>query len=299
MLDGILDLLSSILVLGVVVAIAFGFIVPLVGEDVMQYSEIYEDKALVGNVINYDDPEMFDTINKRYYSYPELVMVMAVQTSRMEDPKAINLRDLVEGTQMYTASNDNTDINIDNGIRENANGYMGYSLYVFAENGRGTDALGGTGDKPNVGTVKFTETYPLEVDNFASLLSKRNLLGTVKSQNMVRVKENLNGNFNADGTPNLSDDSPFLEENITIYTDGLDKGKIAGRRYYLKYHYALPDDNTSIVNAGYDATFDDEEMYMVHIYDKNDTKITNKCPSGDTGEYYQNRINDLRRDIED
>lgn len=275
MLDGILDLLSSILVLGVVVAIAFGFIVPLVSDDVMQYSEIYEDKALVGNVINYDDPEMFDDINKRYYTYPELVMVMAVQTGRMEDPKAINLRDLVEKTQMYTAANDNTDINTDNGIRDNANGYMGYSLYVFAENGRGTDALGGTGDKPNVGTVKFTETYPLEVDNFASLLSKRT---------NVRV---------------VVDGNSLLEENILVHEEGDNAGKIAGRRYYLKYHYALPDDNTSIVNAGYDATFDDEEMYMVHIYDENDTKIKNKCPSGDTGEYYQNRINDLRRDIED
>ena len=275
MLDGILDLLSSILVLGVVVAIAFGFIVPLVSDDVMQYSEIYEDKALVGNVINYDDPEMFDDINKRYYTYPELVMVMAVQTGRMEDPKAINLRDLVEKTQMYTAANDNTDINTDNGIRDNANGYMGYSLYVFAENGRGTDALGDTGDKPNVGTVKFTETYPLEVDNFASLLSKRT---------NVRV---------------VVDGNSLLEENILVHEEGNNEGKIAGRRYYLKYHYALPDDNTSIVNAGYDATFDDEEMYMVHIYDENDTKIKNKCPSGDTGEYYQNRINDLRRDIDD
>ena len=40
-------------------------------------------------------------------------------------------------------------------------------------------------------------------------------------------------------------------------------------------------------------------VLLIPIYDENDTKIKNKCPSGDTGEYYQNRINDLRRDIED
>lgn len=274
MVDGILDLLSAILVLGIVVAIAFGFIVPLVGEDVMQYSETTEDKALVGNVINYDDPDMFDDINKRYYSYPELVMVMAVQTSRMEEPKSINLRDLVEKTQMYTEANDNTDINTDGGIRDNANGYLGYGLYIYAENGRGTEALGDVGGGPNVGTVKFTETYPLEVDGMAAVLSKR--------ENVFVKVDNKN----------------LREENILIYEeDGINKGKVAGRRYYLKYHYALPDDNTSIVNAGYSAKFDDEEMYMVHIYDKNDTKLTNKCPSGDTGDYYQDRINDLRRII--
>lgn len=287
MVDGILDLLSAILILGIVVAIAFGFIVPLVGEDVMQYSETTEDKALVGNVINYDEPEMFDSINKRYYSYPELVMVLAVQTSRMEEPKAINLRDLVEATQMYTEANDETDINTDAGIRDNQNGYLGYSLYIQAENGRGTDALGGTGSEPNVGTVKFTETYPLEVDTFSSLLSKRNS----SNRNKIYVKEDLNGN-------EINDDVAFLEENITTYSDGLNKGKIAGRRYYLKYHYALPDDNIAILNAGYSAAFDDEEIYMVHIYDKNDTDITNECPSGDTGEYYDERIKELQREIE-
>ena len=100
MLDGILDLLSAILVLGIVVAVAFGFILPLTSEDVMQYSETFDYKAMVGNVIEYDNPEQFDSITRRKYSYSELVLLLAVQDTRMGEPKAINMRDLVKEEQI-------------------------------------------------------------------------------------------------------------------------------------------------------------------------------------------------------
>jgi hypothetical protein len=100
MLDGIFDLLTAILVLGIVVAIAFGFILPLVNGDIMQYDANFEDKAVLNNVVEYDDLDTFDNVLRRKYTYPELVLFMYVQDTRMGEPNKIDLEYVNEGGEL-------------------------------------------------------------------------------------------------------------------------------------------------------------------------------------------------------
>ena len=97
MVDGILDLLTAILVLGIVVAIAFGFIIPLVNGDVMQYNANYEDKAVLNNVVEYDDSDTYENVLRRKYTYPELLLFMYVQDTRMGEPNKIDLEGVNDG----------------------------------------------------------------------------------------------------------------------------------------------------------------------------------------------------------
>ena len=102
MVDGILDLLTAILVLGIVVAIAFGFIIPLVNGDVMQYDADYEDKAVLNNVVEYDDLDTYEDVLQRKYTYPELVLFMYVQDTRMGEPNKIDLKGVNDGADTNT-----------------------------------------------------------------------------------------------------------------------------------------------------------------------------------------------------
>lgn len=254
MLDGILDLLSAILVLGIVVAVAFGFILPLTSEDVMQYSETFDDKAMVGNVIEYDNSEQFDSITRRKYSYSELVLLLAVQDTRMGEPKAINMRDLVEksvgGKPIYDDAcvdvnlNDLTPFGNDDKVLE--------TLCNFAENGRNFDfAESEFGEGDNVGTIKINEQYSLD---FIEKLS---------------TKLSTSGKYNiGSATGNYEDD----------------------RKYYISYHFAIPNDSDYIKNKSIDKfkfNYDEEPIFMVHIDDGNI----------DTKDYYDNRIDYIKENI--
>ena len=111
MTDGILDLLAAILVLGIVLAIAFGFIIPLTSNDLMQYDTKYEDKAILNDITDYSDSDNFDGISRRMYSYEELVLLFAVQDNRMEEPKEISLRNLVTEKDLSNKSFNKTNLN--------------------------------------------------------------------------------------------------------------------------------------------------------------------------------------------
>lgn len=129
MIDGIFDLLTAILVLGIVVAIAFGFIIPLVNDDVMQYDANFEDKAVLNNVVEYDNPDTLENVTYRKYTYPELVLFMYVQDTRMGEPNKIDLgclrtsKGITDGTLAGFAKNGDYIITIGEGDNKSTAAY--------------------------------------------------------------------------------------------------------------------------------------------------------------------------------
>ena len=105
MIDGITDLLTAILVLGIVVAIAFGFIIPLTQNDLMQYDSEYQDKGILSTTADYSDPDKLATMNKRLYTFEEMVLLLYVQDEKMEEPKGINFRNMVYGNPSSNNAN--------------------------------------------------------------------------------------------------------------------------------------------------------------------------------------------------
>lgn len=95
MTDGMLDLLSAVLVLGIVVSIAFGFILPLVDNNYMNFDAQYEDKGALNNIIDYGNPDEYENLTKRMYTYEELMLLLAVQDSKMSGSNTINFRNLI------------------------------------------------------------------------------------------------------------------------------------------------------------------------------------------------------------
>lgn len=230
MVDGIFDLVTAILVLGIVIAIALGFILPLTGDEVMQYSTAKEDKAMVNYAIDYSNSEILDSITRRYYTYPELVLLMTVQDSRMESPKGINLRDLSELENLYLLNTPTLRNRNINDYRNNAKVQnidwgskypVSYALYIYGENGRGTDPMGGIDNsKINLGTIKFTETYPLDVDGLCKLLSAR--------VEVPNEKFYISYHYSTKGKIGNFDSEPLYM--VHKYTSSLDTGN-----YYKNY----------------------------------------------------------------
>ncbi len=95
MIDGILDLLTGVLVLGIVVLIAFTFILPVGDANVMKYDQTQEDKAFTGT-LSYDEDS--GLVPRNTYTFSELLLLIAVQDSQMPQPRAISYRNVVSDT---------------------------------------------------------------------------------------------------------------------------------------------------------------------------------------------------------
>lgn len=122
MTEGMTDLLLGILVMGIVVAVAFGFIIPLTNSDVMSYDTEYLDKSVTeNNLVNSEkyliDVQGEDSYRKKYdvdgfmyikektddiyytleraYTYEELMLLLAVQDDSMPTPNVISARNLM------------------------------------------------------------------------------------------------------------------------------------------------------------------------------------------------------------
>lgn len=169
MIDGILDLLSGILVLGLVLAVAFGFILPLTNEDTMQFNSQYEDKAILSSITDYDDPSVYESLTRRLYSYEELVLLLAVQDSRMEAPKGVSLRNLVTEKNLS-----NTEYNYKNLNEIASTDKVLQAIQYYGENRMDMVELTYS-NIPNIGIIRFTEEYGLEVDDMCAFLTRAKL----------------------------------------------------------------------------------------------------------------------------
>lgn len=124
MTDGITDLLLGILIMGIVIAVAFAFIIPLTNTDLLQFGSNYEDKAVTTNISTlsenllidknaplsymkkYDSSEsegfayiIEDTEDiyyhlERVYTFQELMLLLAIQDDTMTQPNTLNLRNM-------------------------------------------------------------------------------------------------------------------------------------------------------------------------------------------------------------
>lgn len=169
MTDGILDLLAAILVLGIVLAIAFGFIIPLTSNDLMQYDTKYEDKAILNDITDYSDSDNFDGISRRMYSYEELVLLFAVQDNRMEEPKEISLRNLVTEKDLSNKSFNKTNLNTMASTDK-----ILQTIQYFGKNKMDMVFLTYS-NIPNTGAIRITDDFPLTVDDMCAFLTRSSL----------------------------------------------------------------------------------------------------------------------------
>lgn len=94
MLDGVIDILEMICVLALVVAVGFGFIVPLVKSTNMHYDNNIQDKAMLLDVEDYNSK-----IEKGYassvvtYTPREVALLTQIQDVCMPLPRKFNIGD--------------------------------------------------------------------------------------------------------------------------------------------------------------------------------------------------------------
>lgn len=243
MTDGMLDFLGMVILLGVVLAVAFGFILPLSNEDVMQYNSQYNDKAELGILETYENPEEYERMSRHYYTYEELVLLYAVQDSRVEEPKSLSLRNLVGlenssikfNDYVYGNHSSDTDNNKANGLNDlYSKSNMLQTIGLYAENAGGIIAGAYSpvrkDGRKNIGFVKFTEDYGITVDNFAKSLSK---VGNLTKS----------GGFDTDLRP-----------------EG------GNNKYFIEYQFAMPYNDSKIKKDIYN-----KGMFVIHTdetYDK-------------------------------
>ena len=249
MIDGVLDLLSAILILAIVVAIAFGFILPLAEGDYLYLDSSYSDKGIgivsgnyevETNISNADlqaQKEMgiyysdfvaenrYNVETRKRYSYDELVLLLAVQDSRMDDPKGLNVRNLVNNGVLIGNSYNQSNLNE---VLITGDKVLQTAKYYSKNN---TDLVTGNysiePDKENVGTLDFSGDYMGDVNAVCRIMS----ISDLASDNAIDLKNKP-------------------------------------KNYFIEYHFAVPDDNEyveDIGNSNYLKNWDDEEMYMVHV----------------------------------
>lgn len=277
MMDGILDLLSAILILAIVVAIAFGFILPLAEGDYLYLDSSYNDKA-IGSVsgnyevdknisnadlqaqkdmgIYYSDfvaENRYGVETRKRYSYDELVLLLAVQDSRMDDPKGLNIRNLVKNGVLigntYNQSNLNEVIMTGDKALQTAKYYSINNTDLITGN-YSTDPT-----KKNVGTLDFSGDYLGDINDVCRIMS----ISDLASDNAIDLKEKP-------------------------------------KNYFIEYHFAVPDDNKyvkKIGNSNYLKNWDDEEMYMVHV--DNDFGVVNK--NKDTLYIYRKYLTEVKNKV--
>ena len=277
MVDGVLDLLSAILILAIVVAIAFGFILPLAEGDYLYLDSSYSDKGIGSVSGNYEvdsnissndlqaQKEMgiyysdfvaenrYNVETRKKYSYDELVLLLAVQDSRMDDPKGLNIRNLVKNGVLigntYNQSNLNEVIITGDKALQTAKYYSINNTDLITGN-YSTES-----DKKNVGTLDFSGDYLGDINDVCRIMS----ISDLASDNAIDLKEKP-------------------------------------KNYFIEYHFAVPDDNEyvkKIGNSNYLKNWDDKEMYMVHI--DNDFGVVDK--NKDTLYIYRKYLTEVKNKV--
>lgn len=309
MLDGILDLLSAILVMGIVFAIAFSFILPLTNIEFMQFDSKYEDKGAMTNMMDYGDKDEFEKVTKRLYTYEELLLLLSVQDSKMAEPKNINLRNLITSVDLsYSGYGDNRagdgedygELNLNliyanpatyGTTREILNQDEVYNAviryadnhYVVEGNAERAELLGYPADL-NIGVFGLSDTFSLTVS---------------------KIVQDMNGSE----YPNLNTGMMYSEmgtrlsplSNVTTPSTELRPTDYDVKRiYHIQHHFALPADNEFLAHNDVEdfKRIDDEEAaYYVEVEGVFPRKNTNT--DIDTYSEYQNYLNLLRETMKE
>lgn len=283
MTDGILDLLTAILVLGVVVAICFGFILPLTDSQYMGYDSQYEDKgamnALLDNgMINTSD----SAITRRMYTYEEMLMLLSVQDARMESPKVINIRNLMTSSDMsysgyntakYPGSGKTNALSDINDMTLDITDEAQRAIIRYAENPMETGSDGensmlmgtlASQTEPNVGNLVISDTFKLTKDYVITELNgaERNNA----QYNGEAAVDRYNDTFRlADRRRNIIGYNVIDGSGITKPDPDLDNDVINENRiYYISHHFTVADDSNYMTDA-YKRSDDEQAAFFVEI----------------------------------
>lgn len=308
MLDGILDLLAAILVMGIVFVIAFSFILPLTNAEFMQLDSGYEDKGAMTNVLDYADSEEFEKVTKRMYTYEELMLLLSVQDSKMAEPKAINMRNLVTSVDLsYSGYGTNT------ALTGKSHGMLNINL-IYAEPATyGTTREILNKDEVYNGLMRYAENHYIAEGN----KEKSEVLGYPAEDNVgnmiISDTFNLNSRYfiqelNGSEYPNLNTSKMYTEidtrlsplSNITVpSTDARATNYDEKRIYHIQHHFALPNDSKYIKHSDVSEfkRIDDEVgAYFVEV---EGDFIRKNTPTADIDTYaeYQNYLKLLREEM--
>ena len=301
MIDGILDLLTAILIMGIVVAVAFGFILPLTNDDLMQYSSNYQDKGVVAQLDDYSNPDVLTGMDKRLYTYEEMILLLYVQDDSMEEPKALNFRNMVYGNPYSNNANLRQDkFNLSNlnalpdtlSVAERTNmvndGIFQGILY-YGENGmdRETKAYSTAKNKQNVGVFRINDSF------FTNFEGEGNL-GQLMSNSALSDGYTAQGPYKAVAEGDVAFDD---------YKHSMDNYR-QRRIFHIGYRFALPDGSTSIDTSNtskyikamdstkYHKNYDEENMFFVEIQGKWGTTEV------DTYQDYQDFITEVKEVVD-
>lgn len=310
MTDGVLDLLAAILVLGVVVAICFGFILPLTDSDYMGYEGQYQDKGAMNTAVDlaFQDSEDL-TAFCRMYTYEEMLLLLSVQDARMESPKIINIRNLMTSADMsYSGYATNTansgktnalkDIN-DMGLDITDEAQR--AIIRYAENPMETGSDGensmlmgtlASQTEPNVGNLVISDTFKLTKDYVITELNgaERNNA----QYNGEAAVDRYNDTFRLADRRNNAIGYNVIDGSAITKPDPTEDKTYANRIYFISHHFAIPDDSP-YMTADYKRSDDEKAAFFVEV--KGPFMRNNSIKNIDTYAEYQDYLSLYRSTI--
>lgn len=272
MTDGVLDLLTAILVLGVVVAICFGFVLPLTNPEYMKFDKDYQDKGAMSATIDYSSIDATDiSVTQRMYTYEEMILMLSVQDARMDSSKAFNLRNLVTSQDLsysgYSTAYQgngkaNALVNINN-LSIDITDEAQRAILRYANNGMET---GGDGEDarlmgtlasvtdPNVGYFSISDTFNLTKEKIITELNGA---------------EQNNAQFNGEAPMTRYNDANRLADRrgnsyVAAAGTAITPPTPENRIYYVSHHFAIPDDSP-YMQAAYKRNDDEKAAFYVEI----------------------------------
>lgn len=272
MVDGVLDLLTAILILGIVLSIAFGFILPLTRTEVMQYDTQYTDKGAIyetgreGLYTGYEDTigvdaELPDT---RYYTYEELMLLIDIQDDRLESPTVLSIRNLA-GTvgNNATASSNISDV------------YLGVNpdktKEVVQRNIDNGDSLNYLFEKADIDS--FFRALLMSADNHGYVDVEGDYQVGYGNQGFITLGTGVFKEEKADIAKYFGRVRDLLNTNNTgNYFVNIHNPVKNNRIYAIKYHFLIPDDSIYIKDGGkriggdsLTRTYDEDNMWWVEV----------------------------------
>lgn len=304
MTDGVLDLLTAILVLGIVVAIAFSFIVPLVDTEYMDFDNQYYDKAELNPIIDYGDPEKNDTLTKRMYTYEELMLLLSIQDDHLPNPRVINLRNLITNEDLSYSGYMGTSGDGKNNGQVNLNNLYNtkYATYLSDEVFHTLIRYGGNNMTPEGYSERANVQYLPADANFGAFFIdgkfKYNAKYMLNELNGAEIPDRVSSTLTAAISYRYSETTNtrlYQFEEILRPEDGTayENKQI----YYISYHFAVPNNSPTVAGkvARLQRNDDETDSFFVEIEGNFPRKKTMQYV--DTWAEYQRYLSEIRAGI--
>ena len=310
--DGITDLLLGVLILGVTLAVAFGFIIPLVNSDFMEYTSDYEDKGVSANIQNISERILISDMNEqayykstnsttnflyidespdaltgadlyatleRVYTYQELMLLLAVQDSSMPQPNTLSMRNLLPTAKSYLITNGEVDFYLDD-----------YDISKQKETALDINGLVVSG-----GTTSFNTALLSSVkyfcDNHVDKLLPGSTTVSVDPAKGNRGFFTINDAFNGIKLL-IPDDQGFNRGHNNTY---IEKNKEDEPLYLVKYEFAIDKKYLGLTDDEYKRSKYNEDIWAIEVVQNPKTIESGTYTSGiNTLKQYSNFLVDVQ-----